>query len=305
MYLPAPVIVVGNITVGGTGKTPFVMWLASALREQGYRPGIVTRGYGGKSKTWPLPVTPESDCALAGDEAVLLARATALPVMAGPDRVADSRALLREHSVNVIISDDGLQHCRLGRDMQILTLDGIRGLGNGWRLPTGPLRETAAAVKNANLVICKDHLPAGMDLPLNTSVMRMVLTQAVRLGDGAEQPLAKFRGRSVHSIAGIGHPEQFFMALANEGIQVEPHALPDHAVLTEQDVVFGDDKPVLMTEKDAIKCEGFDLPDHWFVRVHAEFSRGHTANIFQAVQACLSVAGARLTGEGSQSAERE
>ena len=297
--LPVPVIVVGNLTVGGTGKTPLVIWLSQALRAQGYRPGIVTRGYGGKSARWPLPVTLTTDVGMAGDEAVLLARATGLPVMAGPDRVMAAEQLLREHAVNVIVSDDGLQHYHLGRDMQIVTLDGERGFGNGWRLPAGPLREPAAAIDHADLAVCKGRLPSGINLPSNTPVMHMRLSEAVRLRDGVTRPLANFRGRSVHSVAGIAHPEQFFAALAAQGIQVEARALPDHAGLTEQDLMFADGKPVLMTEKDAVKYEKFNLPDHWYVRVQAEFSHQHAANILQALQARLNAVGVPLAGNPS------
>ncbi|MDE2459981.1 MAG: tetraacyldisaccharide 4'-kinase, partial [Gammaproteobacteria bacterium] len=162
--LPVPVIVVGNITVGGTGKTPLVIWLIQALRAQGFRPGIVTRGYGGRSPQWPLRVTHTTGVEIAGDEALLLARATGVPVMAGPDRVAAARKLLGECAVDVIASDDGLQHYRLGRDLQMVTLDGERGLGNGWRLPAGPLRESAERLRQADVVVCKGRRPAGVEL---------------------------------------------------------------------------------------------------------------------------------------------
>lgn len=303
--LPVPVIVVGNITVGGTGKTPLVIWLSQVLRAQGYRPGIVTRGYGGKSAHWPLLVTPTTHATLVGDEAALLARATLLPVMVGPDRVAAAQQLLKEHDVNVMLSDDGLQHYHLGRDMQIVTLDGERGLGNGWRLPAGPLRESRSALNNVDMVVCKGRLPSGINLPSNTPVMHLSLTEAVNLHDGAMQPLAKFRGRSVHSIAGIGHPEQFFAALAAEGIQIEAQTLPDHAGLTEKDLMFDDHKPVLMTEKDAVKCEGFDLPNHWYVRAQAEFSHEHAASILQVVQTRLNATGVQPVGKRSRSATRK
>lgn len=303
--LPVPVIVVGNITVGGTGKTPLVIWLSQALRAQGYRPGIVTRGYGGRSAHWPLPVTPTTDVGMAGDEAVLLARVTDLPVIAGPDRVAAAQQLVHEHSVNIIVSDDGLQHYRLGRDLQIVTLDGERGLGNGWRLPAGPLRESAATLKNADLVVCKNRLPLGLGLPANTPIMRLRLTSVVRLQDGTTQSLANFRGHSVHSVAGIGHPEQFFAALTAMGIQVEPHVLPDHAKLRECDVLFGDHQPVLMTEKDAVKCAGLDLPDHWYVPAQVEFSREHAADILRAVQARLALIAVRPVTETAQSGTRK
>src|SRR5574340_1274642 len=264
--LPVPVIVVGNITVGGTGKTPLVIWLIQVLRAQGFRPGIVTRGYGGQSPRWPLRVTPTTGVNVAGDEALLLARATSVPVMAGPDRVAAARKLLGECAVDVIVSDDGLQHYRLGRDLQMVTLDGERGLGNGWRLPAGPLRESAERFRQA---------------------------------------LANFRGRHVHALAGIGNPEQFFALLTAAGIQVEAHAMPDHVKLSERDVTSDDHQPVQMTEQDAVKCEIWHLPDHWYVPALAEFSLEHAAAISQALRACLHPAGTPPNDESSISAARK
>lgn len=303
--LPVPVIVVGNITVGGTGKTPLVIWLIQVLRAQGFRPGIVTRGYGGQSPRWPLRVTPTTGVNVAGDEALLLARATGVPVMAGPDRVAAARKLLGECAVDVIVSDDGLQHYRLGRDLQMVTLDGERGLGNGWRLPAGPLRESAERLRQADVVVCKGRQPDGVELPADTPVMRMTLVEAVSLRDGTRQALANFRGRSVHALAGIGNPEQFFALLTAAGIQVEAHAMPDHVKLSERDVTFGDHQPVLMTEKDAVKCESLHLPDHWYVPALAEFSLEHAAAISQALRACLHPAGTPPNDESSISAARK
>lgn len=303
--LPVPVIVVGNITVGGTGKTPLVIWLIQELRAQGYRPGIVTRGYGGQSPQWPLPVTPTTGVEVAGDEALLLARATGVPVMAGPDRVTAARKLLSECAVDVIVSDDGLQHYRLGRDLQIVTLDGERGLGNGWRLPAGPLRESAQRLRQADVVVCKGRRPAGVELPADTPIMRMTLVEAVSLRDGTRQALSNFRDRSVHAIAGIGNPEQFFAALTAAGIQVEAHALPDHVKLSERDVSFDDHQPVLMTEKDAVKCERLHLPDHWYVPALAEFSPEHAAAISHVVQACLRPVGVPPNDKSSKSVARK
>lgn len=304
VHLPVPVIVVGNITVGGTGKTPLVIWLSRVLRDQGWRPGIVTHGYGGRSLQWPLLVTPTTKVEAAGDEALLLARATGLPVMAAPDRVAAAHKLLGERAVDVIVSDDGLQHYRLGRDLQMVTLDGERGLGNGWRLPAGPLRESAQRLQQADVVVCKGRRPVGVELPVDTPIMRMTLVEAVSLRDGTRQALANFRGRSVHAVAGIGNPEQFFAALTAAGIQVEPHALPDHVKLSERDVSFDDHQPVLMTEKDAVKCERLHLPDHWYVPALAEFSPEHAAAITHALQACLHAAGTPPNGKSSKSAAR-
>ena len=173
--LPIPVIVVGNITAGGTGKTPFVMWLVQSLQAQGYHPGIITRGYGGKSEHWPLLVTSATNPTLAGDEAVLLARHTHVPEMAGPDRINAARRLLEKFPVNVIVSDDGLQHYRLARVIDIIMLDGKRGFGNFWRLPAGPLRESTARLNDVDFVICKTNTAAAASMPAGAIVMRLML----------------------------------------------------------------------------------------------------------------------------------
>ncbi len=284
--LPVPVIVVGNITVGGTGKTPFVIWLARTLKAQGYRPGIITRGYGGKSEHWPLPVTAATDPVLAGDEALLLARHTKLPVMAGPDRIKAAQQLQNEFQVNAIISDDGLQHYRLGRTIEIIMLDGSRGLGNGWLLPAGPLREPRRRLKKANLVICKSNIP---DMPIpGMLVMDMVLDNAISLADGASRPLMEFAGQNVHAIAGIGHPEQFFAALEGRGLRVDRRPLPDHVKPHKQDLLFEGSAPVLMTEKDAVKCSRFKLPNHWYVPATARFSDADTVRILSCLHEQLS-----------------
>ncbi len=281
--LPAPVIVVGNITVGGTGKTPFVVWLAQVLQAQGYQPGIIARGYAGKSEHWPLLVTSATDPMLAGDEAVLLARRTHLPVMVGPDRVNAARCMLEKFPVNVIISDDGLQHYRMARLIDIIMLDGKRGFGNLWRLPAGPLRESTGRLNEADFVVCKTDSAAMASMPAGTAVMRLSLGSAIRLGDGRSVPLAEFSGRQVHAVAGIGHPQQFFEALGKYGLRVDGRALPDHAELSEADLTFDDEAPVLMTEKDAIKCCGLRLPRHWYVPASVEFTEEDAARILKSM----------------------
>jgi len=282
--LPVPVIVVGNITIGGTGKTPFVIWLTQALQKQGYRPGIITRGYGGQSKQWPLAVTPQTDPMLAGDEAVLLAQRTQVPVMAGPDRTQAAQNLLKENPVNVIISDDGLQHYRLARTLSVILLDGRRCLGNGWRLPAGPLRESTARLKEADFVICKMDSTMNAALPAGALALRLSLEHAVNISDGSSRPLAEFAGRQVHAVAGIGHPQQFFEALGKYGLRVDGRALPDHAELSEADLTFDDEAPVLMTEKDAVKCRSLHLPRHWYVPANVEFAEEDAARILKSVR---------------------
>ncbi len=289
--LPVPVIVVGNISVGGTGKTPFVIWLAQALRQQGYRPGIITRGYGGQSQRWPLLVTTQTDPLMAGDEAVLLAQRTGVPVSAGPDRVQAAEYLLQQTNANVIVSDDGLQHYRLGRDLSVIMLDGQRHLGNGWRLPAGPLREPASRMDEADVVIGKTDSPSEAVLPAGALAMHLSLWDAVSILDGARRPLAGFAGRPVHALAGIGHPQQFFEALRKHGLQVDGRAMPDHAALAPADLAFDDDAPVLMTEKDAIKCRGMQLPHHWCVPASADFSQQDAVGILDKVRQMLMARG--------------
>lgn len=293
--LPVPVIVIGNITVGGTGKTPFVIWLTQVLQKQGYRPGIITRGYGGRSEHWPVLATAQTDPAMAGDEAVLLATRTQLPVCAGPDRVQAAHYLLQQTSVNVIVSDDGLQHYRLGRDLSVIMLDGKRSLGNGWRLPAGPLRESAVRLGEVDLVICKMEIVTDSVWPAGALAMHLSLKDAVRIPDGARRPLAEFAGRPVHALAGIGNPQQFFDALGRYGLLVDGRALPDHAELSQADLTFNDAAPVMMTEKDAIKCRGLHLPHHWYVPARMEFNQQDAARILDKVRQELNAKGAALS----------
>jgi len=256
-----PVIVVGNISVGGTGKTPLVVWLARHLERRGLRPGIVTRGYGGGATRWPQQVRGDSDPTAVGDEPVLLARRTGCPVAAGPDRVAAARALLQFHDCDVVISDDGLQHYALARDLEIVVVDGVRRLGNGRLLPAGPLREGAWRLRRADLVVVN-----GEGGPGEYSA-RMRPEQVRNLRGAAPRSLNDFAGRRVHAVAGIGNPERFFAMLEKAGLEVQRHPFPDHHRFTASDLDFGDLDPVLMTEKDAVKCEAFSQPDHWYVPI--------------------------------------
>ena len=269
--LSAPVIVVGNLSVGGSGKTPCTLWLCQVFRNAGYRPGIVTRGYGGRSGESRI-VTAKSDPRDVGDEAVLLARRSGVPVAAGRDRLADAQLLIDECSANLILSDDGLQHYRLPRNAEIVMLDGSRGLGNGWRLPAGPLRESAARLQRAELVVVKSNGSRSSDVPPDALSMRLELIEAVSLSSGERKSVAEFAGQRVHAVAGIADPGQFFQALENSGIEVDRRALPDHAIPTAKDLDFGDTLPVLMTEKDAVKCHNMQLHNCWYIPAEARFS---------------------------------
>jgi len=213
-----PVIIVGNITAGGTGKTPLVIWLAEYLRDKGYRPGIISRGYGGKASSWPQQVRPDSDPAMVGDEAVLLAGATGCPMAVGPDRVATATALIEHSDCDVLVSDDGLQHYALQRDIEIVVIDGIRRFGTGFSIPAGPLREPAKRLREADLVVINGLGSA------HEHIMRMKPGDARSLTDSSvTRCLADFYGQAVHAVAGIGNPERFFQSLEQQGMQLEKH----------------------------------------------------------------------------------
>jgi tetraacyldisaccharide 4'-kinase len=277
--LPVPVIVVGNVSVGGTGKTPFIIWIAAELKRRGFRPGIVTRGYRGRADVWPQAVAPDSDPAVVGDEPVLLATRTACPVVAGPDRVAAARQLLDRNAVDVVLSDDGLQHYRLGRQIEIAVVDGARGMGNGLCLPAGPLREPPARLDAVDAIVVN-----GGDWG-HAGVFRAeaVVTRVYRLTDRAERPLEQFRGAPVHAVAGIGNPQRFFDLLEDAGLDVVPHPLDDHADLTAADVAFDEPGAVLVTEKDAVKCRGIEHPDLWCVVVDLRFAADPAARLLHIV----------------------
>lgn len=271
--LPVPVVVVGNISVGGTGKTPIVLWLADFLLGRGRRPGIVGRGYGGKSGA-PQPVTTASDPAVCGDEMVLLAQRCNAPVWIGSDRTAAARALLAAHpGCDVIVSDDGLQHYGLARDIEIAVIDGARGFGNGFMLPAGPLRESPARLASVDTVIVnttaheaalKLDARAVFTMSLQGSTFHNLLNPEHQSGP---EP---FRGRTVHAVAGIGNPGRFFEHLQRLGITFTAHPFPDHHAFSAADVACAGADFIVMTEKDAVKCRQFATENYWVLRVDAE-----------------------------------
>lgn len=271
----APVVVVGNITAGGTGKTPLVIWLADALAARGLSVGIVTRGYRGRSSEWPVLVDAASDPVVVGDEAVLLAERTRCPVAAGPDRRAAVRRLLDQRSLDIVLADDGLQHQKLGRRVEIAVVDGVRGLGNGLCLPAGPLREPASRLREVDAIVVNGGRWG------HAGVFRLELAagHARRVGSDESRPLAAFAATPVHAVAGIGHPERFFRLLEDAGLDVLRHPLVDHADIRPEMLHFADRLPVLVTEKDAVKCRGVEHPDLWYVPVSAEFEPGHAERL--------------------------
>jgi tetraacyldisaccharide 4'-kinase len=244
-----PVIVVGNLTAGGSGKTPLVLRVAEILKEHGWKPGIVSRGYGGSTQN-PVAATIASDPAEVGDEPILLARRSGCPVWVAPERVAACRVLRRENpECNVIVTDDGLQHYALRRDIEICVVDG-KGIGNGFLQPAGPLRERRSRLRSVDAVVAHgapDVQGFGMVLEGD---------KLVRFTDARDVRAAKsFAGQRVHAVAGIGDPKRFFLQLARFGLKVVPHPFPDHHAFRAEDFAFGDSDPVVMTEKDAVKCK--------------------------------------------------
>jgi tetraacyldisaccharide 4'-kinase len=259
--LPVPVVVVGNLVVGGTGKTPLVLWLVAALRDRGLRPGIVSRGYRGANHP-ARSVPPDGDAAQFGDEPVLLAERSGAPVWIGRDRVAAARGLLAAHpDCNVVVCDDGLQHYALARDVEIAVED-ERGHGNGLLLPAGPLREAASRAVDA-VVVNGPPRAGAFEMRLVPAGLRRVC------GDGQEVPIAALRGKRLHAVAGIGNPRRFFATLGALGLAFVPHAFPDHHAWTARDLDFPDCDLVLMTEKDAVKCRAFGRDDLVALRVEA------------------------------------
>lgn len=259
--LPIPVIVVGNISVGGTGKTPLVIALVELLRAHGWRPGVITRGYGGNATSWPQAVTAASDPTAVGDEAVLIARRTGVPVMAGPQRRESARALLAQ-ACDIVISDDGLQHYALVRDLEIAVIDGARGLGNGLCLPAGPLRESRARLRTVDARVVQ-----GVAMG-DAFVMRLQADDLRAVANERTVALVDLP-RRVHAVAGIGNPARFFSSLSALGLTVVPHPFPDHHRFTAADLDFGDTLPVIMTEKDAVKCRAFARADVYYLPVRA------------------------------------
>ncbi|MBX3666480.1 MAG: tetraacyldisaccharide 4'-kinase [Burkholderiales bacterium] len=264
-----PVIVIGNITAGGTGKTPLVLWLAQFLRERGWHPGIISRGYGA-ARSDPRPVPADGSAADYGDEPCLMAQRAACPVWVGADRAATAEAMRRAHpGVDVILSDDGLQHYRLARDVEIAVIDGARGLGNGWPLPAGPLREPPSRLAGVDAVVINGDNATGafpQALPMRLQGGRF---RNLRLPQQVVTA-AHFRGTPVHAVAGIGNPQRFFGHLRGLGLECHEHAFPDHHPYRAADLAFGDDAPVVMTEKDAVKCAAFATDNYWALIVDAE-----------------------------------
>lgn len=259
---PVPIIIIGNLTTGGTGKTPMTAWLVNWLKSLGYNPGLVSRGYGGKSKKWPQPVFADSDPNLVGDEPVMLVKQTGSPMWVGPNRVKAVKSLLVNHACDIIVSDDGLQHYALGRQLEIVMVDGELGFGNEYCLPAGPLREPLSKLKEVDFLISTNRLlEEAWEISYKTGNIYNLNNPNLILLPSALQ------NKKVHAVAGIGNPKRFFNQLAELNIIFEPHIFPDHHRYCLQDLSFAKEAVVIMTEKDAVKCCQFNQPNYWCLQL--------------------------------------
>lgn len=278
-HFPVTVIVVGNLTVGGTGKTPLIITLSNFLSEKGYKPGIVSRGYGGKPTKLPLHVYPNSDPAQAGDEPILIARRTKCPVVVDKNRVRAVQTLLSIYNCNIVLSDDGLQHTALGRNIEIVVIDGTRRFGNQFCLPAGPLREPITRLQKVDFIVTRGNAWPGEYL------MHLIPDKLYNLIDPTRFFTKEFYTKTIHAVAGIGNPAAFFDQLRAMGFSVIEHPFPDHYTYKPQDLDFGPDAIIIMTEKDAVKCQLFANEQYWCLLVHAECG-SMPAQLLNKIRAC-------------------
>lgn len=274
---PVPVAVVGNLTAGGNGKTPVAIWLVEQLQQHGIKAGVVSRGYGGKAAHYPLLLTSDTTSDEAGDEPVLIYQRTGAPVAVSPSRSDAVQALLAAHDLQIIITDDGLQHYRLARDVEIVVIDGVRRFGNGWWLPAGPMRERASRLKSVDAVIVNGGVPRAGEIP-----MQLRPGMAVNLKTGEKRSVSLLT--DVVAMAGIGHPPRFFATLESCGVQpVKTVALGDHQALSAADVqaIATRKQTLIMTEKDAVKCRAFAEENWWYLPVDAVFDDEQAPQLIQ------------------------
>ncbi|MEH6456066.1 MAG: tetraacyldisaccharide 4'-kinase [Cocleimonas sp.] len=270
--LLCPVIVVGNITVGGTGKTPLTIHIVKLFQKAGYKPAIITRGYGGKAKSWPQFVNADSDASLVGDEAVLMAQRTGVPVYAGANRLESVSQLLDAHDCDVIVSDDGMQHYKLPRDIQIAVIDGKRQLGNGYCLPAGPMREKKERLDSCDLIVVNGKTTLANNAnKKNYFEMALSGKTLINLSTNEEKQLSDFSEHEIQALTGIGNPQRFYSTLEASGLNISENSFPDHYAFQERDLSFSDDSIVIMTEKDAVKCKSLIGNDkhYWYLPVTA------------------------------------
>jgi len=281
---PVPIIVVGNLTAGGNGKTPVVIWLIELLQQQGLRAGVVSRGYGGKSDSYPLLLDASTKTAEAGDEPVLIYQRTGAPVAVSPVRSDAVKALLANHQLDVIVTDDGLQHYALQRDIEIVVVDGIRRFGNGWWLPAGPMRERASRLNSVDAVITN-----GGQSEQGEIAMQLQPGMAVNLLTGEQRDATLLP--QVVAMAGIGHPPRFFATLKNLQVTTQaefPFADHQDYQFEQLNALLGAEQTLLMTEKDAVKCRSFAQPNWWYLPVNAQISDSDTARLLAKIHQVIA-----------------
>ena len=270
----APTIVIGNIVAGGTGKTPLVIWLAKHFKDKGFLPGIVSRGYGGTYLSNIELVKPTSNPLLVGDEPVIIARNTNCPVVVAKKRAKGAKELVEKYNCNIIFCDDGMQHYSLARDIEIAVIDGQRRFGNNYCFPAGPLREPKSRMSKADLIVSKYNARTcehKMDYTYHQLVSLNELSKTI--------PISDLHGMTVHAIAGINNPDHFFSYLRSHKLELIIHKFPDHYSYTEDDVKFDDNFPVVMTEKDAVKCLNYSSDKHWYIPISAELSKSFVCDL--------------------------
>ncbi|NIG98656.1 MAG: tetraacyldisaccharide 4'-kinase [Serratia symbiotica] len=281
---PVPVVIVGNLTAGGNGKTPIVIWLVEQLQQRGYRVGVVSRGYGGKSAVYPLVLSQNTSPREAGDEPVLIYQRTGAPVAIAPKRSDAIQALLQQHQLDVVITDDGLQHYALQRDFELVVIDGVRRFGNGWWLPAGPMRERAARLNSVDACVANGGVAQEGEI-----AMRLRAREAVNMLSGARCPVAELT--HVVAVAGIGHPPRFFAMLEKLGTDVEQEvAFADHQKyqLASLSALTPVGQTLLMTEKDAVKCHAFTQPNWWYLPVDAVLPSVEAEQLLKKIENLLS-----------------
>jgi tetraacyldisaccharide 4'-kinase len=262
-----PVVVVGNIVAGGSGKTPLLISLCQYLQNHGFRPGVVSRGYGG-SVAGVKQVSEKDTADVVGDEPLMIFQRTGVPVVVGADRVSAVNYLLEHNHCDVVLSDDGLQHYRMNRDFEIAVVDSGRRFGNGFCLPAGPLRERVSRLNEVDMVIYNGR----ESVTSEQCYYQLEIARVDKLNSENSRPLTSFTGKPVHAVAGIGHPGRFFEQLRHNGIEVIEHAFADHHDYRQHDFSGWDNDCIIMTEKDAVKCRHLSLADAWVVSVNAVFS---------------------------------
>lgn len=284
---PIPIIIIGNIAVGGTGKSPLVIHLVDWLRKEGFTPGIISRGYGGKAPHYPYEVTLDSLPAHSGDEPLMIHKQAGCPVVVDPNRASAAQHIYEACGVDLILADDGLQHYRLERDLEVVVMDGKRLFGNGLCFPAGPLREPVDRIDSVDMVVINGSQDVGGKLS-HPSVSNMLLGPSEWFTPDEIFPVKEgifpFEGTKVHAIAGIGNPERFFITLKEIGLEVISHPFADHHDFTEADVTFNDDYPVLMTEKDAVKCFPFWKNNCFALRVEPKLDDAFYTGFLSRIQ---------------------